>query len=253
MSGYSLRQPFVTAFLVAGLIAAAWPGQASARWFADLETGVVFSGYNDIRIPGDSGTNLSLSDELSTDPSHFFRIRLGRHFGRRHTVSALFAPLTLTAAGSVAREVEYAGATFPADTDLRASYRFDSYRLTYRYDFFLSDSWEVGAGFTAKIRDAAIGLDGQVFAEKTNTGFVPILHFRVLYAFADDWSALLEGDALAAPQGRAEDILAAVRFHFNENIQAKLGYRILEGGADNDEVYTFALFHYLVIGLTATF
>jgi hypothetical protein len=27
------------------------------------------------------------------------------------------------------------------------------------------------------------------------------------------------------------------------------GYRLLEGGADNDEVFTFALFHYAVAGV----
>ena len=229
------------------------PGQASADWSVDLETGAVLSGYNDLRIPGDTGTDLSLSEELDTDPSHFFRVRVGKRFARRHTVSALFAPLSLTAEGSVPREVNFSGATFPAGADLRAGYRFDSYRLTYRYDFLLSERWEIGAGFTVKIRDAGISLDGPVFAEKTNTGFVPIIHFRVRYLLADEWSALLEGDALAAPQGRAEDVLAAICYGFNEYVQAKAGYRILEGGADNDEVYTFTLLHYFVIGLITTF
>ena len=31
------------------------------------------------------------------------------------------------------------------------------------------------------------------------------------------------------------------------------GYRILEGGADNEEVYTFSLFHYLVAGVETRF
>ena len=31
------------------------------------------------------------------------------------------------------------------------------------------------------------------------------------------------------------------------------GYRILEGGADNDEVYTFSLFHFIVAGVETRF
>jgi hypothetical protein len=31
------------------------------------------------------------------------------------------------------------------------------------------------------------------------------------------------------------------------------GYRILEGGADVDEVYTFSLFHYAMIGAKVRF
>jgi hypothetical protein len=32
-----------------------------------------------------------------------------------------------------------------------------------------------------------------------------------------------------------------------------LGYRILEGGADNDEVYTFSLFHYAIASVALEF
>jgi hypothetical protein len=36
-------------------------------------------------------------------------------------------------------------------------------------------------------------------------------------------------------------------------VALRVGYRILEGGADNDEVYTFSLFHYIVAGLVVSF
>jgi len=36
-------------------------------------------------------------------------------------------------------------------------------------------------------------------------------------------------------------------------VEARLGYRLLEGGADNAEGYTFALINYAVLGLTASF
>jgi hypothetical protein len=64
---------------------------------------------------------------------------------------------------------------------------------------------------------------------------------------------LLDGDALAAPQGRAEDVQIAVTYKVSENLQVRAGYRILEGGADNDGVYNFVLFHYASIGLSYTF
>jgi hypothetical protein len=58
----------------------------------------------------------------------------------------------------------------------------------------------------------------------------------------------LDGDGLAAPQGRAEDVLAVLTMQASDRIGFKLGYRILEGGADNDEVYSFALIHYASFG-----
>jgi hypothetical protein len=56
---------------------------------------------------------------------------------------------------------------------------------------------------------------------------------------------------LAAPQGRAEDVLAAVVLRLSDSYAMRAGYRILEGGADNDEVYNFSLFNYAVLGVTA--
>jgi hypothetical protein len=65
----------------------------------------------------------------------------------------------------------------------------------------------------------------------------------------EKFGILLEGDALAAPQGRAEDVLIAATYSFSDHLGLKAGYRILERGADNDEVYNFALFNYASVGL----
>ncbi|MBK8644916.1 MAG: hypothetical protein IPN15_22695 [Saprospiraceae bacterium] len=69
----------------------------------------------------------------------------------------------------------------------------------------------------------------------------------------DKFGLLLDGDALAAPQGRAEDVLIAATYNFSKNFSIRAGYRILEGGADNDRVYNFALFHYASVGISYTF
>jgi hypothetical protein len=63
----------------------------------------------------------------------------------------------------------------------------------------------------------------------------------------------VEGDALAAPQGRAEDVFVGVVVPVNRRLSVKAGYRFLEGGADVDEVYTFALVHYAAVGAIVHF
>lgn len=227
---------------------------ANAQFELDVETGAVFSGYNDVRIPGNTGALFSLSEELETDPEAFFRLRLFYDFNERHHLGLLFAPLSVQSNGRLNRAIDFAGETFPANTDLEATYKFNSYRLVYRYDFFLDEKLEMGIGFTAKIRDAKIAVEGNgLEAEKTNVGFVPIIHFRVLWRFLPKFAFLIDGDALAAPQGRAEDVLAVLTVRITDRINVKAGYRILEGGADNDEVYNFALINYAVIGAMVSF
>ena len=223
--------------------------KASSQIELDIESGAVFSGYNDVRIPGDGGTLFSLSEELEADPGVFYRIRVFYNFYNRHHLGALYAPLSINSSGQLDRDLIFEGETFPANTPLDAIYKFNSYRLIYRYDFLRKDNIELGVGFTAKIRDAKIAVKGNdLESEKTNVGFVPIIHFRLLWKFTEKFSFLLDGDALAAPQGRAEDVFAGLIFKASDNINLKAGYRIVEGGADNDEVYNFALINYASIG-----
>jgi hypothetical protein len=53
--------------------------------------------------------------------------------------------------------------------------------------------------------------------------------------------------------GRAEDILAGILVPLNRSVTLKGGYRMLEGGADNDEVYTFSGLHYAALGAIIRF
>lgn len=241
---YLIITTLVAVLILSGL------SSLKAQVLIDLESGVVFSGYNDVRIPGDQGTLFSLSKELEASPKVFYRLRAGYTFGTRHNLSVLYAPLSVKSDGSINRDLSFEGVVFPANTSLIGFYKFNSYRLTYRYDIVEKPKFEFGLGFTAKIRDAEISLSSpNLYSEKTNVGFVPIINFRLEWMAADKLSFLLEGDALAAPQGRAEDVLVAALYRFSDKVGLKAGYRLIEGGADNDEVYNFTLIHYAAVGL----
>jgi hypothetical protein len=236
--------------LVVGLVG--WPALAGVE--ADVEAGVVLASRNDARIPGQGGTKVSLVNDLATPAAPAFRLRLGYRLGDRHLVTALYAPLQVNARGSVERDVAFAGGTYPAGSPLLAVYRFDSYRLTYRYSIVWAEGLDVAAGFTAKIRDAETSLYGVEARRKTNTGFVPLLNVHVAWRPGDGaFGVVLDVDALAAPQGRAEDVLLAATWAVGPGLELRLGYRMVEGGADNDEVYSFAWFHYVIAGLGVSF
>ena len=67
------------------------PGRSSGQWFLDFENGLAVPGYNDVRIPGDTGTLFSLSEELNLDSSYFLRLRVGFQWKSRHGLSLLVA------------------------------------------------------------------------------------------------------------------------------------------------------------------
>ena len=240
-------------FTIIFVFLSALPNRIYSQIEVDLESGLVKSGYNDVRIPGDKGILFSFSEELKSDNEFFYRIRLNYKFLERHNLSVLYAPLTITAKGTFNKDVIFTDKTFLSNTETEGSYKFNSYRLTYRYDLYLGETIEFGLGLTGKIRDAEIILkNNQQEATNDNVGFVPLINFRFFLKISDQFGFLLTGDALAAPQGRAEDILAAFTYSATDKINIKLGYRILEGGADNDKVYTFSLFHYASLGVIFT-
>ena len=166
----------------------------------------------------------------------------------------LAAPLRFATAGSIDRDISYEGTTFPAGTPLTGTYRFDSYRLTWRRAMRGTARLELGLGATLKLRSAAISIEGGgQQADKPNTGLVPLIYFDLAWRASDGLHLIVAGDALAAPQGRAEDVLFGVSCRMSEAVSAYGGYRVLEGGADVAEVYTFALIHYLSAGVRIGF
>ncbi|MCX7784897.1 MAG: hypothetical protein N2201_01520 [candidate division WOR-3 bacterium] len=216
----------------------------------DIETGIVFSGYNDVQIPRSTGTRFSLSQQLKINPEVFIRARFNFVVNPKHTVSALIAPLRLKATGSVDFPLRFQDTVFPAGITLNAVYRFNSYRLTYRYNFVNKSNFILGVGLTAKIRDAEISLASHnIKSKKTNIGFVPLINFQMQYWLKEKFNLLLDGDALAVAQGRAEDIFIGGTYKVSDNLRIKLGYRVIEGGADVEEVYNFAWLNYGILGI----
>jgi hypothetical protein len=216
----------------------------------DVESGAALVSYSDIRIPKSTGTLISFAEELQTDPAWFVRGRLTYFFSARHSLSLLVAPLKLHARGNVGRDVVFEGVTFPANTDLRTVYMFNSYRLSYEYYWTAGERLKFGLGATAKIRDAAISIRSDSdFSEKTNIGFVPIVRFSCWWNFAGPYALLLEGDALASPYGRAEDVSLTINGKISRALSMKLGYRVLEGGSDVEEVYSFTWINYILGGI----
>jgi hypothetical protein len=224
-----------------------------AAWVFDVEAGAAFAGYNDVRVPNDGGTDLSLTEDLATDPAFYYRLRGWYRFGDRHAVGLLGAPLRLRASGSVPRAVWFDGVEFAPGTPLTARYRFDSYRLTYRYNLVRRPTLVFGLGATAKVRDASIALEGGGRrAETTNTGPVPLVNFALAWRLGERWTFQVEGDALVGPQGRAEDVFAGLAYDLRDSLAVRSGYRLLEGGADVEQAYNFTLVHFVGVGIVVT-
>ena len=52
---------------VAVSLCAVSAADAQDRWRVDLENGAAISGYNDVAIPGNTGTRFSMTDDLTSE------------------------------------------------------------------------------------------------------------------------------------------------------------------------------------------
>ena len=218
------------------------------QWGFGIEVGPVWQSRNDVQIPGDTGTRFSLADFAGAGPFPFYRLELIYDINPRHSLRFLVAPLEYTESGTLNGDVFFVDQTFDAGQATEAGYRFNSYRATYRYLFYDTETWRWRIGVTAKIRDAEITLkQAGKFASDSNTGFVPLLNLYGEYQLADRWNFVFDFDGLASPQGRAIDLGLIARYDMSRQWYVGGGYRMLEGGADNSEVYNFAWFNYLLL------
>lgn len=230
------------------------PGPRLAVPWLELAGGAVWQTRNDVEIPYEEGTRFSLS-QLEPGPLPAFRVYAGLRFRGGHEFVALYAPLVIEKSATKSKDILFQKELFAAEQKIDFYYKFNSYRLGYRYRILQTNNWTIKLGFTGKIRDALVRLQqGQTTAKLDNVGFVPLIHFLLAYDFSADWQVELAGDALASPYGRAEDIALKLNYYINDHWLVSGGYRTVEGGsAGSGDVYTFAWLHYAEFSMRYTF
>jgi len=246
-----LVNPFIVVLILSLLVsftvtAIAAEQDAGQGFRIEIEVGPVWQSKNDVRIPGNSGTLFSFGDLTGSGPYAAGRLTIGWDIRERHSLKFVAAPLRVTGRGTFDQAVSFAGSTFAAGTSTEGNYKFDTYRLTYRYMFLNKFSWRLSAGATVLLRDAEIELQQNgVKTADSNVGVLPLLSLAAEWSFIDRWAAILDFDGLAGGPGRAFDVAIKLRYDLTDRWRLNAGYRILEGGADNDEVYNFAWFNYV--------
>jgi hypothetical protein len=237
----------VTAFLMFG---ANTVSANEYHWSMSLETGAVWQSRNDVRNPGNSGTRFSIADTVGEGPYNFYRLESILDLTDSRQLRFLIAPFRLSETGLPDKDIFFVDQNFNAGQDTKFSYKFNSYRISYRWLYKDEPSWRLWIGGTAKIRDAEIAVQqGNRKSNDSNVGFVPLVNIYSDYQLNDKWRFIVDFDGLVGPQGRAIDL--GLKFHYDIDNRWYMGagYRTLEGGVDNDKVYNFAWFNYALLSV----
>ncbi len=235
----------LTTYLIIGFVLFTSSATFAGDFDIQVEGGAVWFSQNDVRIPGDGGTKFDMLDLTGNGPDPYVRFYATYDFNSRHAIRLTIAPLQVEGTGMLPGDVTFQDDVFTADAPTKGTYTFNTYRLTYRWTFHDSERWRWGLGAAALVRDADIGLEqGDKKQSKDDLGLVPLLHLYGEYRFSDQVSIIMDVEGAWAPVGRAVDAALKTQYDFDSGWYVGAGYRTLEGGADNDEVYTFAWLHY---------
>ena len=221
----------------------------------EIELGSVWQDRNKVQIPNDlMGDRFQLTDIAGTGPWASARINLNWDLEGPHGLRVVLAPLSYEETGLLPDDTRFAGGSFLSNQPVTAEYKFNSWRFGYRYQFHESDRWKFWIGATAKIRDAKIELNQSgINAFDDDVGFVPLLYLAGDYQINSRWSFRFDFDGLAGGPGRAFDLSLKLGYELNEDWRLSAGYRTLEGGVDNDDVYNFAWLNTALVSLEYRF
>lgn len=237
------------------LLAMTLPRAAMAQWgdtrpadSLDVELGLYRFTRNDVRIPNEGGTRFAL-DDLTGSNGADARLQGTWWWNERNALRLTLAPITIDGTGITDREIDFAGERFAEGEATRGQYRFNTYRLTWRYRFHRGERWDWSAGAALLVRDARIRLtQGALSAQDDDLGFVPILHAHGRHRLSERTTLVLDFEGAWSPQGRAFDVALRAERDFTGGWYGHAGVRTLEGGADVSDVYAFAWVHFATLG-----
>lgn len=239
-------------FRIIGLLAlfCSWAAVGAAqtpapRFAVEVEGGVFGFTRNDVRDPGDTGTLFSFRLLNAMGPDAYARVYGEFRTGERHTWRVLYAPLQISGTGSLPTSTFFVDATFAPGVPTLGRYKFNNYRVNWRYTLNDTPGWRIQLGAGVLVRDARIELrQGELQAADPDLGFVPVVAFTAERRISPRTTFVFDIEGLGSTQGRALDGSLKLTYDVTPHWRVGGGYRGLEGGADVESVFTFAFIHY---------
>jgi hypothetical protein len=242
--------PAAAIVLLGVAMSAAAQTTGAPRATIEFEGGPWWVSRNDVRIPPSTGTEFSMLDLTGTGPNAYMRIAATFRLAARHQLRVVAAPVQTTGTGTFSTPVTFVDQTFAAGVPTEGTYRFNTYRLGYRYTLHDGRNWHVEVGAALLTRDAMIEVrQSDKAARDTDLGFVPLASFSFSRRLSDRAALVFDLEGLGSKQGRAIDALLKVDIALSDRWTLGAGYRTIEGGADVDTVYNFAWLHFGVASL----
>ena len=215
---------------------------------------------NVVRSPNNSnGTPFNLvSFSERNDPTTTATVEFDARLTESSELRFSIEPFEARDIGQFAQPVNFAGDTFPANTDIISRYRLTELRLQYQYNLLPHGQWDFKIGGALSVQRTVVELitdddppssSGRV----DDWNILPLLHLQGAYNIGTNMALIAEGSWISTSDDEHLDASLMFNYMFDRHWDAGLGYGEYRRETDTSELFNKVKYNIVMFNVGYTF
>jgi hypothetical protein len=215
---------------------------------------------NVFRSPNNSsGTEFNLvTFSERNDPTTTANLVFSAQLDDRSELMFSIEPFEARDIGQFSSDVNFAGDTFPANTDVQSRYRLIDARLQYQYDLLESYTWDFKLGGSISAQRTVLELSTtegipSSYGKVDDWVFLPLLHVEGVYHIDRSMALIAEGSWMETSDDRHLDGSLMFNYQFDRHWDAGIGYGEYHRRTDTSELLNDVSYNIVLLNVGYTF
>ncbi len=216
---------------------------------------------NIVRSPNNSnGTEFNLiTFSERNDPTTTATVQFDAKLSEASNLRFLIEPFEARDIGQFSQPVNFAGDTFPANTDTYSRYRLTDIRLLYNYNLLSqNDRWDLKIGGAVSAQRTVVEL-ATTEEPPANYGkvddwvFLPLLNAEAAYNIGSNMALIAEGNWISTSSDDHFDGSLMFNYMFDRHWDAGIGYGEYKRRTDVSELFNSVKYNVVLLNVGYTF
>jgi len=205
---------------------------------------------NEISSPSDGGTQFDLNDfEKRDDPTTTAAVGFDWFAGDRWTLQFFYSPFESQDNGQFSETVDFAGETFPAETDIQSAWRLHDMRARASFHWRRGEKFNLGIGAGVIGQHHYIRLTApDVESRVDDLVILPYAHVRASYTLFKRWSLVADVDWMEFQSDKMLNGAAGVLWQVDPRWQILAGYQFYDRDIQTDTLANRVSYDMLILG-----
>jgi hypothetical protein len=216
---------------------------------------------NIIRSPNNSnGTEFNLiTFSERNDPTTTANIIFSAQVTNQSELMFSIEPFEARDVGQFSTPVNFAGSSFPANTDIYSRYRLTDIRLQYQYNLLPARKWDLKIGGALSAQRTVLELETNETVTPVTSGKVddwvilPLLHLEGVYHIGKNMMLTAEGSWMETSEDEHLDGSLMFNYLFDRHWDAGIGYAEYNRRTDTSELLNEVKYNVIVLNVGYTF